>query len=199
MARSRTRRRSRACWTGSSRWGWSWAGSAAYSYQPRRFQPSPSTNRQIRSLVVYVHPGSGPECCLCCSGQVPNPARSPECWLVLAGGLTPGLTCPALATLPRCRTGASWEASTVGGDGELARGHEAAGRLAWADAYGALSPADQSASRAVEDLERLGTAAYLLGRVADCLGALQRAQQLHAEAGDPRRAARLARFVGFDT
>jgi DNA-binding CsgD family transcriptional regulator len=85
----------------------------------------------------------------------------------------------------------------VGDDGELVRGREAAERLAWADAYAALSLADQSSSLAVEDLELLGTAAYLLGRVEDCLGALQRAQQLHAEAGDLRRAARCAFWLAF--
>jgi DNA-binding NarL/FixJ family response regulator len=85
----------------------------------------------------------------------------------------------------------------VGGDGELVRGREAAGRLAWADAYAELSLADQSSSLAAEDLELLGTAAYLLGRVDDCLGALQRAQQLHAEAGESRRAARCALWLAF--
>jgi hypothetical protein len=75
----------------------------------------------------------------------------------------------------------------VGGDGELARGRAAAGRLAWADAYTALSLADRSSSLAGEDLELLATAAYLLGRVEDCLRALRRAQQLHAEAGELRR------------
>jgi DNA-binding CsgD family transcriptional regulator len=85
----------------------------------------------------------------------------------------------------------------VGGDGELTRGREAAGRLAWADAYAALSLADRSSSLAVEDLELLGTAAYLLGRVEDCLRALQRAQQLHAEAGESRRAARCAFWLAF--
>jgi ATP/maltotriose-dependent transcriptional regulator MalT len=85
----------------------------------------------------------------------------------------------------------------VGGDGELARGREAAGRLAWADAYTALSLADRSSSLAAEDLELLATAAYLLGRVEDCLRALQRAQQRHAEHGDFRRAARCAFWVAF--
>jgi DNA-binding CsgD family transcriptional regulator len=85
----------------------------------------------------------------------------------------------------------------VGGDGELARGREAVGRLAWADAYAALSLADRSSSLAVEDLELLATAAYLLGHVEDCLRALQRAQQLHAEAGDHRRAARCAFWLAF--
>jgi DNA-binding CsgD family transcriptional regulator len=85
----------------------------------------------------------------------------------------------------------------VGGDGELARGREAAGRLAWEDAYTALSLADRSSSLAGEDLELLATAAYLLGRVEDCLRALQRAQQLYAERGDLRRAARCAFWLGF--
>ena len=69
----------------------------------------------------------------------------------------------------------------MGGDGELARGREAAARLAWADAYTALSLADRSSSLAAEDLELLATAAYLLGRVEDCLQALRRAQQLHLD------------------
>jgi DNA-binding CsgD family transcriptional regulator len=85
----------------------------------------------------------------------------------------------------------------VGGQGELARGREAAGRLAWGDAYTALSLADGSSSLAAEDLELLATAAYLLGRVGDCLAALRRAQQLHAERGDPRRAARCAYWLAF--
>jgi ATP/maltotriose-dependent transcriptional regulator MalT len=85
----------------------------------------------------------------------------------------------------------------VGGDGGLTRGREAAVRLAWADAYAALSLADQSSSLAAEDLELLGTAAYLLGHVEDCLQALQRAQQLHAEAGESRRAARCALWLAF--
>jgi DNA-binding CsgD family transcriptional regulator len=87
--------------------------------------------------------------------------------------------------------------STVSGDAELARGREAAGRLAWADAYTALSVADRSSSLAAGDLELLATAAHLLGRVEDCLRALQRAQQLHAEAGEFRRAARCAFWLAF--
>ena len=85
----------------------------------------------------------------------------------------------------------------MGWDGQLARGREAAQRLAWADAYAALSLAAQSSSLAAEDLELLATAAYLLGRVDDCLGALQRAQQRYAEGGDRRRAARCAFWLGF--
>jgi DNA-binding NarL/FixJ family response regulator len=85
----------------------------------------------------------------------------------------------------------------VVGDGELVRGRQAAGRLAWADAYTALSVADRSSSLAGEDLELLATAAYLLGHLEDCLRALRRAQRFHAEHGDLRRAARCAFWLGF--
>jgi DNA-binding CsgD family transcriptional regulator len=85
----------------------------------------------------------------------------------------------------------------VGAQGALLRGREAAERLAWADAYAALSLADRSAPLAAEDLELLANAAYLLGHVEDCLGALQRAHQLYAEGGDHRRAASCAGWLGF--
>jgi DNA-binding CsgD family transcriptional regulator len=86
---------------------------------------------------------------------------------------------------------------TVGGGGALARGREAAGRLAWADAYTALSLVDQSSPLEAEDLELLATAAYLLGHVEDCLQALQRAHQQYAQSGDPRKAARCAGWLAF--
>jgi DNA-binding CsgD family transcriptional regulator len=49
----------------------------------------------------------------------------------------------------------------------------------------------------VDDLEQLGTTAYLTGRVGEAMAALQRAQQLHARQGDRRRAARSAFWLGF--
>jgi DNA-binding CsgD family transcriptional regulator len=85
----------------------------------------------------------------------------------------------------------------VAGNGELERGREAARRLAWAEAYTALSLADRSSSLAGEDLELLATAAYLVGRAEDCLRALQRAHQFQLERGDRRRAARCAFWLGF--
>jgi ATP/maltotriose-dependent transcriptional regulator MalT len=85
----------------------------------------------------------------------------------------------------------------LGGDGELARGREAARRRAWADAHSALSLADRSSPLAGGDLEQLAIAAYLLGRIEDCLGALQRAQEVHAASGDRRRAARCAFWLAF--
>lgn len=71
------------------------------------------------------------------------------------------------------------------------------GGAGWADAHAALSLADQSSPLAAEDLELLATAAYLLGHMEACLAALRRAPQLHAEGGDPRRAARCAFWLTF--
>jgi ATP/maltotriose-dependent transcriptional regulator MalT len=85
----------------------------------------------------------------------------------------------------------------VGAQGALMRGHEAARRLAWSDAYTALSLADSSSPLAAQDLELLATAALLLGHVEDGLRALQRAHQWYAEGGDPRRAARCAFWLTF--
>ena len=85
----------------------------------------------------------------------------------------------------------------MGAQGALMRGREAARRLAWSDAYTALSLADNSSSLAAQDLELLATAALLLGHVEDGLRALQRAHQWYAESGDPRRAARCAFWLTF--
>ena len=94
------------------------------------------------------------------------------------------------------RIGRQLEASTVGAQGALMRGREAAERLAWADAYAALSLADRSTPLAAEDLELLATAAYLLGHVEDCLGALQRAHQLYAEGGGSPAGRMVRRLAG---
>jgi DNA-binding CsgD family transcriptional regulator len=87
--------------------------------------------------------------------------------------------------------------TTVGAQGALMQGREAARRLEWSDAYTALSLADSSSPLAAQDLELLATAALLLGHVEDGLRALQRAHQRHAEGGDPRRAARCAFWLTF--
>jgi DNA-binding CsgD family transcriptional regulator len=85
----------------------------------------------------------------------------------------------------------------VRAQGALMQGREAARRLAWSDAYTALSLADSSSPLAAQDLELLATAALLLGHVEDGLRALQRAHRWHAEGGDPRRAARCAFWLTF--
>jgi DNA-binding CsgD family transcriptional regulator len=48
-----------------------------------------------------------------------------------------------------------------------------------------------------DELEQEVTTAYLAGRVTEAMEALQRAQELHARRGDPRRAARSAFWLGF--
>ena len=85
----------------------------------------------------------------------------------------------------------------MGARSALTEGREAARRLAWSDAHAALSLADRSTPLAAEDLELLATAAYLLGLMEDCLAALQRAEQVYAKGGDPRRAARCAFWLTF--
>jgi hypothetical protein len=56
-----------------------------------------------------------------------------------------------------------------------ARGRECFDRRAWADAFAELSAADCEARLEPEDLERLATAAYLLGRDEDSVEVWERA------------------------
>ena len=85
----------------------------------------------------------------------------------------------------------------MGGDGELVRGREAAGRLAWADAYaGALAGRPVLVSGGGGS-GAAGDRGLSPGPRRGLPGALQRAQQLHTEAGDPRRAARCALWLAF--
>ena len=80
---------------------------------------------------------------------------------------------------------------------ELERVRDAFADLAWGDALRALERADRDAPLGGEDLERLATSAYMLGRFDDFLGALERAHRAHADGGDPLRAARCATFLGL--
>jgi DNA-binding CsgD family transcriptional regulator len=81
--------------------------------------------------------------------------------------------------------------------GTLDQGRESFGRQAWADAYAQLSAADQQAPLAPEDLQRLATAAYLLGRDADSIDVWARAHQELLRRGDVEGAARCAFWVAF--
>jgi DNA-binding CsgD family transcriptional regulator len=80
---------------------------------------------------------------------------------------------------------------------ELERGREAFAVLAWGDALEALERADRAAPLAGQDIELLATAAYMVGRLDDFLGCLERAHRVHADDGDPLRAARCATFLGL--
>ena len=75
-------------------------------------------------------------------------------------------------------------------------GGEAFRRQAWRAAYVQLSAADGDAGLGVDDLERLATAAYLIGRN-DCADVWARAYQLCLAHGETARASRCAGWVAF--
>lgn len=80
---------------------------------------------------------------------------------------------------------------------ELDRARQHYERRAWAKAHQAFLRADQETPLAAEDLERLATAAYLVGRDQDYLNALERAYQAYRDTGQSRRAVRCAFWLGF--
>src|SRR5262245_5881825 len=69
-------------------------------------------------------------------------------------------------------------------------------RRDWLAAYGGLSEARADEFEA-DDFVRLATAAYLVGRRNDCVQALQRAHQIHLEAGAVLAAVRAAFWLAF--
>jgi ATP/maltotriose-dependent transcriptional regulator MalT len=77
------------------------------------------------------------------------------------------------------------------------QGRESYGRQNWADAYRVLSQIDSCGPLGVEDLERLATSAYLIGRDDDYLKILERVHHAHLEIGDHERAARTAFWLGL--
>jgi DNA-binding CsgD family transcriptional regulator len=70
-------------------------------------------------------------------------------------------------------------------------------RRAWADAYSALSLADQKMLLGAEDLELLAMAAYLIGYDDKYLQTLERAHDAYIGAGQCARAVRCAFWLGF--
>jgi DNA-binding CsgD family transcriptional regulator len=79
----------------------------------------------------------------------------------------------------------------------LDQGRQSFGRQAWAAAFAQLSAADRETRLAPEDLERLATAAYLLGRDADSIDIWARAHHDLLRRGDLERAARCAFWLSF--
>ncbi|MGH2625513.1 MAG: DNA-binding response regulator, partial [Anaerolineales bacterium] len=80
----------------------------------------------------------------------------------------------------------------------LDRGRKSFGRQAWGDAYAQLLAADHGAPLESEDLERLATAAYLVGRYADSVDIWARAHHEFLSRGDAPRAARCAFWLGVE-
>jgi DNA-binding CsgD family transcriptional regulator len=68
----------------------------------------------------------------------------------------------------------------------------------WSKAYESLSDADLAGQLAAQDLELLGISAYMLGRVDDFLGVLERVHQRYQEEGEVLRAARSAFYLGIN-
>lgn len=88
---------------------------------------------------------------------------------------------------PFCEIGAQMD--------QLQYGLECYARRAWSEAQQALSSADQAAPLRAEDLERLATSTYLIGRDPD----FQRLQErlYHMRADEPARAARCAFWLAL--
>jgi DNA-binding CsgD family transcriptional regulator len=77
----------------------------------------------------------------------------------------------------------------------LARGREAFGRRAWAEAYARLSAADREASLEPADLELRARSAYMLGRDGDYVRDLECAHRAYLDSGETSRAARCAFWI----
>jgi DNA-binding CsgD family transcriptional regulator len=79
----------------------------------------------------------------------------------------------------------------------LERGRDCYDRRAWADAYQALLRADHITPLGVNDLDRLATAAFLVGRDSEFQHLLERLYGTHVDAGDNARAARCAFWLAL--
>jgi DNA-binding CsgD family transcriptional regulator len=82
-------------------------------------------------------------------------------------------------------------------DDAVRRGREAHLRRAWRDAYQQLRVADQHGSLDAEDLDRLASAAYLIGNPDAAEGAWQRAHHAFLQRGESARAVRCAFWLGL--
>jgi DNA-binding CsgD family transcriptional regulator len=80
---------------------------------------------------------------------------------------------------------------------DLEHGRESYERRAWADAYHAFLRADRTTSLDVADLERLATAAYLIGRVSEFQQTFERLYGVHDASGERARAARCASWLAL--
>jgi DNA-binding CsgD family transcriptional regulator len=80
--------------------------------------------------------------------------------------------------------------------GQLERGRRAYAARAWRDAYESFLRADELAPLGAGDLELLATSAYMLGRDEEWMQGLERAHHLYVEAGEARRAASCAGWIG---
>jgi DNA-binding CsgD family transcriptional regulator len=80
---------------------------------------------------------------------------------------------------------------------DLEQGRAACRRRNWPEAYRLLMRADESQPLGADDLERLGTSAYLAGDERDFDRSLDRAHREHARNGAPLPAAKCAFWLGL--
>ena len=80
---------------------------------------------------------------------------------------------------------------------QLKRGRDSFGRRAWGDAYAELSAADREHPLEADDLERLATAAYLIGEDQASAEIWERAHNELAAIQNPTRAARCAFWLAL--
>jgi DNA-binding CsgD family transcriptional regulator len=80
---------------------------------------------------------------------------------------------------------------------DLERGRQAFERRRWADAFKALSLADEAAPLDACDLGSLAWSAYLIARYDDFMRAMERAHLSYVAAHEPRAAARCAFWLSF--
>ena len=79
----------------------------------------------------------------------------------------------------------------------VSRGREAFARRAWLVAFESLSRVSEAALGA-DELELLATSAYMVGRDAEHIRALERAYQAHLDAGDTPRAVYCVYWIGHN-
>jgi DNA-binding CsgD family transcriptional regulator len=79
----------------------------------------------------------------------------------------------------------------------LRKGRETYARRAWLDCYHAFLRADQATPLEADDLERLATAAYLIGRELEFQRLIERLHRVHLETDDSERAARCAFWLAI--
>ena len=84
------------------------------------------------------------------------------------------------------------------GDERLERGRDSYAGRAWTDAYESLVEADQRSRLGADDLERLATAAFMLGRDDAYVSSLERAHHAYLDEGVPLRAVRCAFWLGVN-
>ena len=80
----------------------------------------------------------------------------------------------------------------------LERGRQRYAARAWTDSYGSLIAADRAAPLVAEDLELLATSAYMLGRDAAYVAALERAHRAYLERAQGLPAARAAFWIAIN-